>query len=390
MLAGLLFAIEEAEDRAGVLAATLPFAAATLIEYQARLLAACDATQIIVVVGRLTPELVGAIARIGRRGLAVDTVRTAAEAQAKLHPLARVVMLADGLVTTEDAVAGMAGEGSDALLVVSGGEVEAGYERVGGGAAWAGVARLDARRIAEAAALPADYALQSTLVRLAEQAGARHVTMRADRGHGIEWRADQIEDRGRAVLSASMSQRAGWFDRLVLGPLAGAVIPLIARHGVATTIVTGVAGVAGVAGLAITASGRLGIGLSMMMLSALALEIAAALALFRDEATLSRWVRLAMPVLPVLAALVLGHAVDAATGGTTARLIALGAVVAGGVAERAIGPVARRRWWGTPLAWLALMTLGGIAGAPVIGLTLTALYASATLIAAVETLRRQA
>ena len=100
MLAGLLFATADASDRHDTLAATLPIGGVTLIEFQARLLIACDAAQIVVVVQRLTPELVGAIARIGKRGVAVDTVRTAAEAEAKLHPLARVVMLADGLVTT--------------------------------------------------------------------------------------------------------------------------------------------------------------------------------------------------------------------------------------------------------------------------------------------------
>ncbi|MGJ3628345.1 hypothetical protein AB5I41_17785 [Sphingomonas sp. MMS24-JH45] len=118
MLAGLLFATHKADDRAGTLAATLPFAAATLIEYQARLLLACNAAQIVVVVQRLTPELVSGIRRIGKRGVAIDTVRSAAEAEAKLHPLARVVMIADGLVTTGGIVAAMAGEGGDALLVV--------------------------------------------------------------------------------------------------------------------------------------------------------------------------------------------------------------------------------------------------------------------------------
>ena len=102
MLAGLIFATEDAEDRPGALAATLPFGGLTLIEFQARLLVAGGVTQIIVVVARLTPELLGAIARIGRRGASVDVVRGAGEAKEKLHPLARVLVVADGLVTTEE------------------------------------------------------------------------------------------------------------------------------------------------------------------------------------------------------------------------------------------------------------------------------------------------
>ena len=68
MLSGRLFAIDDADDRPGRLTATLPFAGVTLIEYQARLLIAAGAAQIIIVVARLTPELLGAIStRLLRR-----------------------------------------------------------------------------------------------------------------------------------------------------------------------------------------------------------------------------------------------------------------------------------------------------------------------------------
>ena len=43
MLAGLIFAVQDADDRPGMLAATLPFAGMTVIEYQARLLIAAGA-----------------------------------------------------------------------------------------------------------------------------------------------------------------------------------------------------------------------------------------------------------------------------------------------------------------------------------------------------------
>ncbi|MGK3796903.1 hypothetical protein, partial [Enterococcus faecium] len=88
MLAGLLIAMHDADDRPAMLTATLPFGGMTLIEYQARLLVGAGASQLVIVVARLTPELLGAINRIGRRGVAVDTVRTAAEAAERLHPLA--------------------------------------------------------------------------------------------------------------------------------------------------------------------------------------------------------------------------------------------------------------------------------------------------------------
>ena len=161
MLAGLLFAIHDADDRPDRLAATLPFSGVTLIEYQARLLIAAGVSQIIIVVARMTPELLGAINRIGRRGVSVDTVRSAMEAGEKLHPLAPVLMLGDGLVTTDAIVKAMAVEDGDCLLVVPESDAGPGFERVGGQMAWAGVARLSSSRIAEVAGLPQDYDLRS-------------------------------------------------------------------------------------------------------------------------------------------------------------------------------------------------------------------------------------
>ena len=149
MLAGLIFAVQDADDRAGTLAATLPFAGMTLIEYQARLLIGAGVSQIVIVVARLTPELLGAVARIGRRGVTVDTVRGAGEAAARLHPLSHLLVLADGLVTTDAVLAPFARDGGDALLVLDGEDAVHGYERIGGGDVWAGVARLDGRRLAE-------------------------------------------------------------------------------------------------------------------------------------------------------------------------------------------------------------------------------------------------
>jgi hypothetical protein len=391
MLAGLLFATHEAEDRPGTLAATLPFAAATLIEYQARLLLACDAAQIVVVVARQTPELAGAIARIARRGVAVDVVRTAAEALEKLHPLARIVVIADGLVTTEGVVRALTGDGGDALLVVPGANADPAFERVGGGAAWAGVARMDARRLTDVTRMPEDYDLQSTLLHAAEQAGARHLPLRLDDmelGHGIERRAAALEARGRAVLSASMAMRPSWFERAVLRPLAKVAIPQIARRNIDTLAVVAAGGALGLLGLVLEGFGALAVGLAGVLLGALTLELSGALAMFRDEPAVMRGSRLAILALPAAAALLLGHVVDAASAGTSARLLAVGAVLLGGIGERAVGATARRGWWGTAPGYLAILALATAAGVPMIGLALVAGYAAITLIAGVEVLRR--
>lgn len=98
MLAGLLFAILLRCGRSARAVDPPRCRSGDPDRYRtARLLIAAGASQIVILVARLTPELLGAIGHAGKRGVAVDTVRTAGEAAAKLHPLARVLMLADGL-----------------------------------------------------------------------------------------------------------------------------------------------------------------------------------------------------------------------------------------------------------------------------------------------------
>lgn len=392
MIVGLLFATHDTEDRPDRLTATLPFGGVTLIEYQARLLVAAGASQIIVLVARLTPELLGAVARIGRRGVTVDAVRHASEAAAKLHPLARVLMLADGLITTENVVQMLAGDGGDALLVVSDAEAGARFERVGGTLAWAGVARLTPARLAEVARLPRDYDPQSTLLRVAEQARATHVMLpegAARHGHGIEHHGGALAERGRAVLAAIVSDRRGWFDRWLLAPLARLTLPaMVARHWPGAWVGAAAAGV-GAIGLAMVALGWSVTGLLLAVAACLLLALGATLSGLRDEPGVERAQRAGGLIVPALAVLFLGAAESGRTTDLSALTIAAALVTMAALAQRAGPERVRAGWWGSAPAYLLLVTLGAIAGWPRIGLTLAVLYAAATLAAAIERLRRE-
>jgi hypothetical protein len=391
MLAGLLFAIHDADDRPDRLAATLPFSGVTLIEYQARLLIAAGVSQIIIVVARMTPELLGAINRIGRRGVSVDTVRSAMEAGEKLHPLAPVLMLGDGLVTTDAIVKAMAVEDGDCLLVVPESDAGPGFERVGGQMAWAGVARLSSSRIAEVAGLPQDYDLQSSLLRFAVQSRATHVLLPTDAvrgGHGIERQARTLEERGRAVLMTIVSGRRGWFDRFVLAPIARLALPLLVDRGAAGTTV-GAAGTAlGVAGLVTIGFGLPSIGLVLSLVGCIALALGSVLSGLRDDAPMARGQTLAIGGVAAASILVFAFFVSGYAGNNTAFAIGTALVAIGALAERAILERERQMWWGSPAAYLLIVALFAILGFPVFGLGLTAVYATATLAVVIERLRR--
>jgi len=391
MLAGLLFAVRDAEDRSGKLAATLPFGGLTLIEYQARLLAGLGVSQIIVIIARLTPELRGAIARTGRRGVTVDAVSTAAEAAAKLHPLAGLVMLADGLVTTEAVIAPLMTETSDTLLVLDESEAPSVFERIGGRTAWAGVARLARARLKEVAALPAEYDVQSSLLRAAAQAGAMHVVLANNgirSGHGIELRGDALDSRGCSVMASMLSAKRGWFDRWIVAPIARPLLTQAMRRGVATIALAAVAGGLAAGGLFAIHTGYWASGAVAAAAGAIVASAGATLASLRDEAISMRGFAATVFAIPALALLLLGHAIDQTTDQASGRILAVVMVAAAALGERAATEHSRRFWWGSPPAYLAMVTVATIAGRPLVGLGLAGAYAALSLASAIEMLRR--
>ncbi len=392
MLAGLIFAVQDADDRPGTLAATMPFAGMTVIEYQARLLIAAGASQIVVVVARLTPELLGAVARIGNRGVAVDTVRSAGEAAARLHPLSHLLMLADGLVTTEAVLLPFAREKGDVLLVTPEDQADAAFELIGGGDAWAGVARLDGRMLGEVAAMPRDYDVQSALLHVAAQAGAVRLVLPEDErraGHGIERQRATLEARSRAVVAATLATRPGWFNRWIVRPLARLALPPLMRRHVPTIALAGGAAALGAMGLFGLWAGQLTIGLLVALAAAALAALAASFAWLRDEAAIIRAMDALVHGVPALAALLLGRAIDAHTGELIALVVAIAFLVAAGLGERASGRV-RPMGWGDPPAYLVVLTAGTLLGLPLLGLVAAALYATVTLALAIEKLRTPA
>ena len=393
MLAGLLFAIRDAEDRPDRLAATLPFAGTTLIEYQARLLIAAGASQVVVVVTRLTPELLGAMSRIGGRGVALDAVRGAAEAAEKLHPLSRVLVLADGLVTTEALLKPLAGDGPETLLVVPETQAGAAFERIGGQAAWAGVARIGPARLRELAAMPRDWDMQSALLRAASQGGAAHLLLPATavaEGHGIEYRAAALDARGRAVLANAIADRQGWFDRWIVGPIGRAALPALVGRGASAGAVATAGALLGLGGLAAIRAGWIATGLLLSTGAVIAWTLGGTLATLRDEGRLARVQGAASMVLPALAVLLLALGIHADTGDATALVVAVALVTLAGLGERAIAGRERRLFWGGPGAYMIPVIAGSALGLPTAGLAAAAAYATASLGAAIEALRRQA
>jgi hypothetical protein len=309
-----------------------------------------------------------------------------------LHPLARVLVMADGLVTTGDVLSLLTEEGGDALLTVSDREAAPGFERVGAETAWAGLARLDARRVAEVARLPKDYDFQSTLLRVAAQGKAAHIRLPATLSggaHGIERDSRALATRGTLMLAVLVSKPVVWADRFILAPLARLALPPLMARTVPSLAVTATGLVLGIGALAAIVFETAAVGIALAILAALVFTIGAALAWLRDEEPLADFQNRAIPGLAALVALMLGHVTSGRDDTATGWTLAIALVVAAALIERAAGAGARRRWWGSPVAYLLILLPFVIADLPLIALAAAAIYATITLAAAIEGIRRK-
>ncbi len=387
-LCGLIFAVEEAQDRPGTLVASLPFGGMTLLEYQIRLLAGIGAEQVLVAVGKVTPQFLAAIERAGRGRLKVDIVRSAEEAAEKVLRDADVLVLADGLVTIDPVMERMAAEPHAALLVTDDSESPAAIERLDMRHCWAGIARIETRHLAHIASMPEDYDFQSALLRVAAQSGALQVPLApgwARAGHAVERSGDGLAARNDAVLAALSDRRTLWADRWVFSRASRFVLPQMMARNIPDWAPLAIGGVVAVAALLTVLAGWEGIGTLVALLGTLGFATAASHAALRGEEPRARRIELAILCLFVLLLAATGWREFRLTGDATAPLLATGGVVLQLLAERV--PVQRRRWWANAAAQMLVLTPFALLGHATIGLAGVSLYALATLTAAIEGLR---
>ena len=206
------------EDESGGLRALLPLAGQTLIEYQARCLAALGAAPVLVLVDRLPVALNDAFERLRGEGIAVVAVSDAVEAASRFEAGTDVILLADGVAPDMSDVGRLGASDAEAtvLTVPDDGDHD-GFERIDADHRWAGLARLPAALVGTTAAMIGDWDLQSTLLRRAVQSGARLVPAAHGEGAG-PFLADGEAMAGfeRRLLLASRGARTDWVSRFIL------------------------------------------------------------------------------------------------------------------------------------------------------------------------------
>lgn len=272
-----LIAAQDQTDVGDRLRATLPLAGRTLIEYQAGLAIAADAGHIVVLVERVPAALAQAIERLRRQGARIEIARSVADASDRFHPEEDILLIADGVIASQAAIAALAAvRPGPALLALPDTQDHAAFERIDADQRWGGFALFGKPLLEATARMLGDWDLSSTLLRRLVQSDAERID--ALNPNGDEAVQPPVLATGPAAIGAieaSLLRRAdpgegNWAElylhRLVAGPLVG---PLVGRQVDRRHVALGAVALAWI--------GALLAGLRLFWAAALLLPIAAAL-----------------------------------------------------------------------------------------------------------------
>jgi hypothetical protein len=206
------------EDDSGGLRALLPLAGRTLVEYQARCLAAAGAAPLVVLVERVPPALNEAFDRLRSEGISLIAVSGGSEAASRFEAGSDLILLADGIAPDMSDLQRLLEEGGSAILTVPDDDAHSNFERIDGSHRWSGVARVDSNMVGATAAMLGDWDLQSTLLRRAIQSGARLLQSSDGEGRGpfLASNEDAMVDYERRLLIASRTVREDSVSRYLL------------------------------------------------------------------------------------------------------------------------------------------------------------------------------
>ena len=317
-IAALLSATREAREPGVPLRATFWLAGRTLIERQARLAAAAGAKRVIIMVETVPGELAAAIERLRREGIDVATARNAREAAAALPGGGRMIMMADGFVGARTHLERLTATDRPALLTVADRGFDERYERIDGDTRWAGIALVDAELLRDAALMPAEWDVLSTLLRRALQTGVTPLAIASEREAAelaIVERREDFAELQRRMLSSIAWASPNWVSRYLLAP-----IELLATRAIMTRDVTPT--MIGAAAVALTALSVVAFALDWRWLGLVPLILAMPLegiALRLARLRLKRigehaWWRVLLPVLEGAALLTLAYRLVASDG----------------------------------------------------------------------------
>lgn len=271
----------------GGLRALVTVAGETLIERQAARLADVGVTQIAVAVGTVPPELLATCDRIRRRGLTVTPVRSAADLLAIVRADDRLLLVADGLRAGPTHYAAIARPGSPAILVTGDTVLTQGFERIDAARRWGGLASISQPMVAELAAMPGEWDMMLTLLRVAVQAGSRRLYCEPALFEQGEIAIVADRPTAAAIEQSSLQQveygGMGFGRSAFLMPLVRLAGPLLVRSPLTARYLPVVTGLLWIAAAALAGSGLAAAGALLAVVGGFGLAAMRFLSAFRAE-----------------------------------------------------------------------------------------------------------
>jgi hypothetical protein len=235
-LAVLIIASEGGEGANDQLAATLSFAGQTLLEYQIRLARACGGGHIVVLVEQLPAAMIALFDRLRADGIDVDIAREPHDAADRIHPEEQVLLFSPGFVGSRSLISTLVTHVKPTLVTLPETPAHMLFERIDAADRWSGLALLNGQLIRETTATLGDWALSSTLMRSALQAGASRWQLERPEGLALISTAHQAQQ-----VSASFVNSAGSADQapladVIIQPLGKFIVPYLLKWSVPTSL----------------------------------------------------------------------------------------------------------------------------------------------------------
>ena len=274
----------------GGLRALATVAGETLIERQVLRLSDVGVHHIALVVGQVSAELPDTCDRIQRRGTKITPVRTAQDLSQLVGADDRVILVTDGLRAGGTHYAAIARPSAPAILVTGDTPLTQGFERIDAARRWGGLASVTGGMVAELAAVPGEWDMILTLLRMAVQAGSRRLYCEPalfERGE-----IAIITDRPAAALIEQASLQQVEFGGMGLGrsaimmPLVRLAGPLLVRSPTVAIYLPFFTGFLWIVAALLTAGGLAAAGAIVALFGGLALAAWQFIASFRAESQL--------------------------------------------------------------------------------------------------------
>jgi hypothetical protein len=180
-LAALIIADEEG-FAGGAPSGDLTLFAMPLVEMQARLAFAAGATHIIINAGQVPATLVTALDRLKADGIETAMTRTPREAADSIHPEERVILMAAHSLPSRSLLSALVTTPGSAIVVAPLKAMTPSRELIDAEHDWAGLALIDGKLIRHTASMLGEWALGSTVLRLAVQANAQRLKVDPEQG----------------------------------------------------------------------------------------------------------------------------------------------------------------------------------------------------------------